>query len=49
MVQKGAIKLRYVSADEKVADVLTKPLSRVNIEYFHDNLGVVQKEFPRKG
>ena len=28
MVQKRAIKLRYVSTDEQVADVLTKPLSR---------------------
>ena len=34
MVQKGAIKLRYVSTDEQVDDVLTKPLSRVKFEYF---------------
>ena len=27
MVQKGAIKLQYVSTDEQVVDVLTKPLS----------------------
>ena len=27
MVQKGAIKLNYVSTDEQVVDVLTKPLS----------------------
>ena len=31
MVQKGAIKLQYVSTDEQVADVLTKPLSRVKV------------------
>ena len=48
MVQKGAIKLQYVSTDEQVADVLTKTLSRVKCEYFHGNLGVVRKDFPRK-
>ena len=48
MVQKGAIKLQYVSIDEQVADVLNKPLSRVNFEYLHDNIGVVRKYFPRK-
>ena len=41
MVHQGAIKHEYVSTDEKVVDVLTKPLSRVNFEYFHDKLGVV--------
>ena len=29
MAQKGAIKLQYVSTNEQVADVLTKPLCRV--------------------
>ena len=47
-VQKGAIKLQYVSTDEKFVDVLTKPLSWVNFEYFRDKIGVVWKEFPRK-
>jgi hypothetical protein len=46
MVQKGAVKLQYVPTDEQVADVLTKPLSRVKFEYFRDKLGVVQKDFP---
>ena len=48
MVHKGTIKLQYVSTDEQVADVLTKPLSRVKFEYFHENIGVVRKDFPRK-
>ena len=39
MVQKGAIKLQYVSIDEQVDDVLMKPLSRVKFEYFRDKLG----------
>ena len=48
-MQKGAIKLQYVSTDEQVADVLTKPLSRVKFENFQDKLGVVWKDLPRKG
>jgi hypothetical protein len=34
MVQRGAIKLQYVSTDEHVVDVFTKPLSRVKFEHF---------------
>jgi hypothetical protein len=34
MVQRGAIKLQYVSTDEQVADLLTKILSRVKFEHF---------------
>ena len=34
MVQKGAVKLKYVPKEEQVADVLTKPLSHVKFEYF---------------
>jgi hypothetical protein len=48
MVQKGAMKLQYVTIDEQIADVLTKPLSRVKFVYFRDKLGVVQKDFPSK-
>jgi hypothetical protein len=49
MVQKGAIKLEYVSTEDQIADILTKPLSRVKFEYFRDKLGVIQKDSPRKG
>ena len=49
MIQKGAIKLQYVSTDEQVADVSTNPLSRIKFEYFRDKLGVVRKDLPRKG
>jgi hypothetical protein len=41
MVQRGALKLLYVSTDEHVANVLTKPLSHVKFEHFRDNLGIV--------
>ena len=41
MVQRGAIKLQYVSTDEKVVDMLPKPLYRVKFEHFRDKLGIV--------
>jgi hypothetical protein len=46
MVQRGALKLQYISVDEQVTDVLTKPLSRVKFEHFRDKLGIVRKEPP---
>jgi hypothetical protein len=46
MVQRGALKLLYVSIDEQVVDVLTKPLSRVKFEHFRDKLGIVRKDPP---
>jgi hypothetical protein len=49
MVERGAIKLHYVSMDEQVADVLTKPLSHVNFEHFRDKIGIVRKDLPQKG
>ena len=49
MIQKGAIKFQYVSIDEKVADVLIKPLSRVKFKDFHGKLGVVSKDLLQKG
>ena len=46
MVQRGALKLQYISTDEQVADVMTKPLSRVKFEHFRDELGIVRKDLP---
>ena len=43
-MEKGVVELHYIATDEQIADVLTKPLSRVKLEYFRDKLGVV----PRK-
>ena len=48
MVQRGVVKLKYVTTDEQIADVLTKPLARVKFEYFRDKLGVVQISVHRK-
>jgi hypothetical protein len=49
MVQEGVVKRQYVGTKEQVADVLTKPLSRVKFEYFPNKLGIVWKDLPRKG
>ena len=38
IVQRGAVKLQYVAMEEQIADVLTKPLARVNFEYFREDL-----------
>ena len=38
-----------VDDDGLVADVLTKPLSRVKFKHFRDKLGVVQRDLPQKG
>ena len=43
-LQKGAVKLKYAHIKEQVENVLTKPLARVNFEYFRDKLGVVWKD-----
>jgi hypothetical protein len=34
MVQKGSVKLQYISIYEKIADIFTKPLSKKKIIYF---------------
>jgi hypothetical protein len=45
MVQR--VELQYISTDEQIADILTKPLSRVKYEYFMDKLGVLSNVHPR--
>jgi len=45
MVQKGAVWLQYISKDEKIVDILTKPLSRLKSLYFRDKLGVMENAF----
>ena len=49
MVQRGVVKLQYVTMNEQTIDVLTKPLVIVKFEYFKENLGVLQIEVPYKG
>ena len=33
---------QYISTDEKIANILTKPLSKTKFVYFIDKLGVMQ-------
>jgi hypothetical protein len=47
MVQRGVVELQYISTNEQIADILTKPLSRVKYEYFRDKLGMMQNVHPR--
>ena len=48
MVQRGAVKLKYVVTKEHIADVLTKPLARLKFEYLREKLGVLQIEVSSK-
>jgi hypothetical protein len=45
-VNKGAMKIQYVTTDEHIVDVLIKPFSRVKFEYFREKFGVVRKDIP---
>ena len=44
-----AVMIFYVVTNEHIVDVLTKPLARVNFEYFREKLGVFQIEVPSRG
>ena len=47
-IQRGAMKLQYISTDEQVADILTKALQKGKFVFFRDKLGVVQNTFLAK-
>ena len=44
-VQRGAIKLEYMSTDEQVGDILTKSLPLGKHVFFWDKMGVVKNTF----
>jgi len=44
-VQKGAVKLEYISIDEQTTNILTKSLTRGKHFFFKDKLGVVKNPF----
>ena len=44
-VQKGVVKLEYITTDEQVADILTKSLPRGKHVHFRDKMGVVRNTF----
>jgi hypothetical protein len=41
-VQEGEVKLQYISTDEQVENILTKPLSRIKFAYLRDKMGLVE-------
>jgi hypothetical protein len=41
MVQRGAVRLQFMTTKDQVVDVFTKPMSRKKFEYFKEKLGVV--------
>ena len=49
ILQKGVVKLQYISTDEQVADIFTEPLARVKFSYSRERLGVVESPFLEKG
>jgi hypothetical protein len=42
MVQRKEVLVQYLPIDEQVSNVLTKPLTRMKLKYFHDRPGVVE-------
>jgi hypothetical protein len=42
MVQRKEVLVQYLPIDEKIADVLTKPLAKSKFKYFRDKLRVVE-------
>ena len=44
-VQKGVVRLEYISTNEQVADIFTKALPRGKHVHFKDKMGVVRKTF----
>jgi hypothetical protein len=47
-IQRGAVKLQYISTDEQVANILTKPLEKGKFVFFRERLGVLQNTFLTK-
>jgi hypothetical protein len=41
-VQEGEVKLHYISTNEQVADILTKPLSMIKFVYLRDKMELVE-------
>ena len=47
-VQRGVVRLQYVSTNEQVAKIISKDLGRGKHVYFRDKLGVVKNTFLSK-
>jgi len=42
MVQRKEVHMQYLPTHEHIANILTKPLSKMKFEYFHERLGLVE-------
>lgn len=42
MVDKGVIKMEYISTKEQSADIFTKPLAKLKVDYFKGKLGMTK-------
>jgi len=47
-IEKGELRLQYISIDKHVVDILTKPLFNKKFVLFRDKLGVMQNTFLTK-
>jgi len=47
-VQRGSVRLPYVSIDQQVVGILAKALGKANFVFFRDKLGVVENTFLAK-
>jgi hypothetical protein len=45
MVQRKEVLVQYLPTDDQVVDVLTKPLTRMNFDYFCEIIGMVENAF----
>jgi hypothetical protein len=44
-VQRGVVRLQYISTGEHITNILTKPLVKGKFVFFKDKLGVVENPF----
>lgn len=49
IVHRGAVRLRHVSNDEKIADILTKDLLKEKFLVFREQLGLIDVTLLGKG
>lgn len=45
LIQKKFVEMQCIPTDEHRTEILTKPLSKVNIVYFMDKMGVAENVF----
>ena len=48
-MHRGAIQLHHISTDEKIADILTKDLTKGKFLVFREKLGLMDVPLPDKG